>query len=319
MLPFKLKPSYKDYIWGGTRLKTEFGKKTGLATLAESWELSAHADGPSIITTGELAGTPFSDFFSMYPALCGSKNRARADFPILIKLIDAAEALSIQVHPADDYARAHENDNGKTEMWYVLDHAPGAFLYFGFAGDITREEFARRIADGTLTEVLRAVPVQKGDVFFIPAGTIHAIGAGIVLAEVQQNSNATYRVFDYGRTGADGKPRALHIEKALDVTSLHPADTHAPGAAAPLEMEGCTLHRLASCGSFTVDALALTGEYKGAQDGSTFTSVLCTDGSGILAAEGGTLEARKGDSLFIPADVAAYRLSGFGSFLLTTT
>ena len=148
------------------------------------------------------------------------------DFPILTKLIDAKDNLSIQVHPSNEYALEHEHQYGKTEMWYILDCEPGAFLYYGFDHAITKEEFERRIQDNTLTEVLNAAPVHKGDVFFNPSGTLHAICRGIVIAEIQQNSNVTYRVYDYGRVGADGKPRALHIRQALDVTQLTP-----PGAA----------------------------------------------------------------------------------------
>ncbi len=319
MQPFKLKPAYKDYIWGGQKLKTEFGKKTGLATVAESWELSAHPDGSSIITTGELAGTSLSDFFKMYPSLCGTKNEIRADFPILVKLIDAARRLSVQVHPDDAYARVHENDNGKTEMWVVLEAEPGATLYHGFSREVTKEELTQRIEDGTVEEVLRKVPAKMGDVFFIAAGDIHAIGAGLVIAEIQENSNATYRVYDYGRTDDAGNPRPLHIQKALDVTRLTPVYSSPPGEGNPVKANGCTLKQLASCPYFTVDTLALNGAFQNRQDGGSFTAVLCTDGSGLLTADKATLEAKKGDTLFVPSDVAEYALSGCGSFLLITT
>lgn len=317
MLPFKLIPAYKDYIWGGTRLKTEYGKSTDLDILAESWELSAHPDGSSVIATGELAGTRFDDFVSRFPRLCGTAGAGHDRFPILIKFIDSNAALSIQVHPGDDYGWRTEGEPGKTEMWVVLDCRPDAFLYFGLQHPLEREEFARRIADGTLTDVLQQVPVHPGDVFFIAAGTIHAIGAGITLAEIQENSNTTYRVFDFGRLGADGKPRPLHIEKALDVTSLGPAGADIPGAQPPAAVPGGTLQQLAACPWFSVARLALDGRYTHRLDSTSFVSVLCTGGEGTLEAEATRLPVAKGDSLFVPADNTGFTLAGHGEFLLT--
>lgn len=180
-------------------------------------------------------------------------------FPVLIKLIDAARPLSVQVHPDDAYAQRVEGEPGKTEMWYVVDAQPGAQLYYGFQRELTREEAARRIADGTLTDVLNAVPVKAGDVFFIDAGTVHAIGAGILIAEIQQNSNTTYRVFDYGRLGADGKPRALHVEKALDVARLCPPERPAGPMGKPEQNGDCTSTLLAKCGYFTARLLDVAG------------------------------------------------------------
>ena len=219
MKALQLTPACKDYLWGGQRLKTDFGVQSDLDPLAEAWVLSCHPDGPSLLPDG----TTLADYLVAHPEAAGSHCEAFADFPVLVKLIDAKRDLSIQVHPSDAYALEHEHQYGKTEMWVVLAAEPGAFLYYGFDHEITKEEFARRIRENTLTEVLHAAPVQKGDVFFIPSGTLHAICKGIVIAEVQQNSNVTYRVYDYGRVGADGKPRALHIEQALAVTDLRPA------------------------------------------------------------------------------------------------
>ena len=261
----KLTPSCKDYLWGGERLKAEFGVRSELHPLAEAWVLSAHPDGPSYLEDGSM----LAEYLAAHPEAAGTHCRKFEQFPILTKFIDAKNDLSIQVHPSDAYALEHEGQYGKTEMWYVLDAEPGAFLYHGFAHEITREEIARRIQENTLTEVLNAVPVKKGDVFFIPAGTLHSICKGIVIAEVQQNSNVTYRVYDYGRVGADGKPRALHIEQALAVTELCP-----PKA---LDFGG----HLAQCGYFTVDAI--TGDYEGIADGTSFVSLLITEGGGTLS------------------------------------
>lgn len=315
MRPFKLLPAYKDYLWGGTKLKTIFHKPTEFETVAESWELSAHPDGDGVIAQGEYAGMRFSEFVRDHPEALGTKG-AGGNFPILIKLIDAAKSLSIQVHPDDAYALREEGEPGKTEMWYILDCEPGAFLYFGLDREITREELRRRLIDGTITEILYPAPVHKGDVFFICAGTIHAIGAGILLAEIQENSNTTYRVYDFGRIGADGKQRPLHIEKALDVADLKPAERQAPGAAFLEETPDYTLRRLAACEYFRVEQLALSGEYRRLLDGGSFISLLCTDGKAELDCAG-KMRVEKGDSIFLPAGHESFTLSGHGEYLIT--
>ena len=215
--PLLLKPTIKDYLWGGTKLKTDFGFKTEKDIAAEAWVLSLHKDGMNIVLNGEYSGKPLNEVLETWGKSALGKNAERFSyFPILIKLIDAKQKLSVQVHPDDKYALSVEGEYGKTEMWYVVDCDEGAELIYGFKEDISKEEFESRIKDNTLTEVCNFVPVNKGDVFFIEAGTLHAIGEGILIAEVQQNSNTTYRVSDYGRLGADGKPRPLHIEKAVD-------------------------------------------------------------------------------------------------------
>ena len=181
----KLAPAFKDYLWGGTKLKESYGKKTDLDIVAESWELSTHPDGESVVTTGPYAGMKLSEYVNALGKDClGTKGNAFEFFPILIKFIDAKQPLSIQVHPDNEYALRVEKEYGKTEMWYVLDCEEGASLYFGVNKEVTKEEFARRIQDGTLLEILKKVPVHKGDVFFIKAGTIHAIGAGIQICEI---------------------------------------------------------------------------------------------------------------------------------------
>ena len=224
METIKLTPACKDYLWGGEKLRQDYGIQSQLHPLAEAWVLSCHPDGPSVVATGPLAGKTLPEYIQEKgPGCLGADCEKFTDFPILAKFIDAKGDLSIQVHPSNEYALAHEHQFGKTEMWYVLDCEPGATLYYGFQHQISREEFQQRIQDNTLTEVLNAVPVEKGDLFFIPAGTLHAIRKGIVVAEIQQNSNVTYRIYDYGRVGADGKPRQLHIQQALEVTQRTPA------------------------------------------------------------------------------------------------
>lgn len=295
----RLKPSCKDYLWGGECLKAEFGVQSDLHPLAEAWVLSAHPDGPSYLEDGST----LADYLATHPEAAGTHCRKFEQFPILTKFIDAKNDLSIQVHPSDAYALEHEGQYGKTEVWYVLDAEPGAFLYYGFAHEITKEEFAKRIRENTLTEVLNAVPVKQGDVFFIPAGTLHAICKGIVIAEVQQNSNVTYRVYDYGRVGADGKPRALHVEKALDVTLRTPPVKHDFGS------------HLAQGEYFTVDAK--NGAFEDTADEKSFVSLLVTDGEGELTCGGETVVVKKGDSFFLPAGSGNYAVRGTCQTLVT--
>lgn len=315
--PLKLQPAFKDYLWGGERLKTEYGKRTALSPLAESWELSCHRDGPSVIAEGPHAGKTLAEYVAENPACLGTKHKGGV-FPVLIKLIDAAKPLSVQVHPSDAYAQRVEGEPGKTEMWYVLDAAPGAALYYGFSKEITRGEAAERIANGTLTDVLNAVPVQAGDVFFIEAGTVHAIGAGILIAEIQQNSNTTYRVFDYGRVGADGKPRALHVEKALEVSRLCPPTRPAGPIGKPEQKGGLTDTLLAACEYFTTRLLAVTGSAPLCADAESFHSLLCLGGEGAVMWDGKAIPFQKGDSLFLPAGLGDYRIAGDAQLILTT-
>ena len=311
MRPFLLKPAFKDYLWGGDKLKRFYNKRADLDLIAESWELSVCKDGESVIASGKLSGMTLREFAQKYPALLGAKGGIK----LLIKLIDAKQDLSVQVHPDDAYAARVENDTGKTEVWHVLECEPGAFLYYGFAKKTAVEEICGRIHDNTITEILRKVYVKPGDTIFIPAGTIHAVGAGIVIAEIQQNSNLTYRVYDFDRRGADGKPRELHVQKALDVMKLEPS---APNIGNPPvdEASGYTVSRLASCEYFTVDKLMLNGAWTRETDGD-YLSVLCTDGEGVLDC-GGSLAVKKGDSIFIPADNPHFSISGTGSFLISS-
>lgn len=194
----KLSPAFKDYLWGGTKLREVYGKKCDYDKVAESWELSTHKAGESRLTAGGINGPTLSEYFEKAGCSVLGENCGKfEDFPVLIKFIDAKEPLSIQVHPSDEYAMRVEHEYGKTEMWYIMDCEPNAFLYFGVNREVTKEEFRERIENNTVLEVLNRVDVHKGDVFFIESGTIHAIGAGIMICEIQQNSNCTYRVYDY--------------------------------------------------------------------------------------------------------------------------
>ncbi|MCD7957080.1 MAG: class I mannose-6-phosphate isomerase [Lachnospiraceae bacterium] len=312
MCIFKLRPACKEYLWGGQRLKMEYGKVTNAVILAESWELSCHPDGPSVIRNGSYAGKTLAEYIEAegWEVLGTHCGRFR-DFPILIKFIDANQNLSIQVHPDNQYALKNEGQYGKTEMWYVVDAGKDAFLYYGFKEEITKEEFAERIEKDTLPDVLNAVPVRKGDVLFIEPGTIHAIGQNILIAEIQQNSNVTYRVYDYGRVGKDGKKRDLHIEKALAVTNR-----------VPLKKGDNSYPHVADCDYFTVDKLNLDGSrmkrMEGTVTGESFLSILILDGDGVITCGNDALLYQKGDSLFLPAGSGEYRIEGSCDALLTS-
>lgn len=308
MAILKLKPSCKEYLWGGRKLIEEFGKTFDGEKLAETWELSCHKNGPSTIVNGEYAGKTLLEYIEENGKAVLGKNCEKFDnFPILIKFIDAKDNLSIQVHPNNEYALRVEGQYGKTEMWYVVDAAPSASLYFGFSREVSREEFADRIRNNTLLEVLNRVPVKKGDVFFIEAGTIHAIGEGILIAEIQQNSDVTYRVYDYGRTGADGKPRELHIDKAVAVTNTVPGtDKKEFGS------------HIGVCEYFTVDKLDIKEEFRGKVTKNSFCSLLILEGRGSLTAGEETVELKKGDSIFMNASDYEFKAVGNLELLMTT-
>ena len=305
MPAFQLIPACKDYIWGGHRhLREDFGVQSELNPLAEAWVLSSHPDGPSVIKGGDYNGMAFPDYLAKLGGKAvGTLGEKFEQFPMLIKLIDAEQNLSVQVHPSDEYALEHEGQYGKTEMWVVLDAVPGAYLYYGFEREVTKEEFAARIADGTLTSILHKAPVKKGDVFFIPAGTLHAIGEGLVIAEIQQNSNVTYRVYDYDRVGADGRPRPLHVEKALEVTDLHPVGAMDFGP------------HLGECGCFAVDGY--DGPFTARCGPGSFHALLVTEGEGRWICGGEARTIRKGECLFLPAGSGGYAVEGGCKVLVT--
>ena len=302
MYPLLLKPTIKDYLWRGTKLKTEYGLETDKEIAAEGWMLSCHKDGSNIVLNGEFKGKTLPQVLEIWGDKALGKNSLKFEyFPILIKLIDAADRLSVQVHPNDEYALKNEGEYGKTEMWYAVDCEKGAQLIYGLNREVEKEEFEERIKDNTLSEICNFVPVNKGDVFFIEAGTLHAIGKGILIAEVQQNSNTTYRVSDYGRIGADGKPRELHIKKAIDVTNRSvPKIPY--GSNGKIENTNFgTVRNLAECDYFTAKIISLNGKTEIYCEES-FISLVILSGEITLAYNNGTLTAKKGDSIFIPAD-----------------
>ncbi|MFA6849103.1 MAG: type I phosphomannose isomerase catalytic subunit [Selenomonadaceae bacterium] len=318
MYPLKLQAPLKDYIWGGTALKTKYNKVTDLEKVAESWELACHKDGHSIILNGEASGMTLESYIAQQgERILGTHGSRFTYFPLLIKLIDAKDNLSVQVHPENEYALRVEGEYGKTEMWYIVDCEPGASLLYGFKKEISKEEFERRIADHTLLDVCNRVMVHKGDVFFIEAGTLHAIGKGILIAEIQQNSNTTYRIYDYDRLGNNGKPRELHVAKALDVTKRVPP-VHETKAA--LEMDFFANYKadlLVQCEYFTVYHFDLHGKCHLQATKKSFQSILLLDGILEIEYASGEMRIEKGESVFIPAEMGEYTIKGEGNFILS--
>lgn len=337
--PLLLSPAGKDYIWGGRRLKDDFGKDIDLTPLAETWECSTHPDGISKVAgtsvsdaTGCLIGEneqPFdkplflTDLIRRHPELLGTHPQVTEDggLPILVKFIDAADRLSVQVHPSDEYAKAHENGSlGKIEMWYVIDADPGVQLVYGFSEDMGDGKLEKALAAGTIEKYLQYVPVQPGDVFFIEPGTVHAIGAGILLAEIQESSNLTYRLYDYGRPGKDGKPRELHVEKALQVVNRKASTEPRQPLRVLRYQPGYASEFLCRCRYFQVERVLLNTErirpMAPYRTGSTsFEVLLCIDGCGTFFWEDEHLPFFKGDCIFVPADSVNMHIHGQAELL----
>lgn len=318
--PLLLRPSGKDYLWGGSRLNDEFEKNIDLTPLAETWECSTHPDGPSYVVGGTFDEQELAEVLRAHPEYLGERHKGENALPILIKFIDAKKDLSVQVHPTDAYAQEHENGQlGKTEMWYVLDASKDAKLVYGLKREHTEQQMRDAIANGTLMKDLQWVPVKKDDLFFIEAGTIHAIGAGALVAEIQENSNLTYRLYDYDRVGKDGKKRELHIDKALDVANLK-------GSAEPKQplrvlkyRQGIAAELLTRCKYFEVYRMIVNTERRQKvhyrADEIAFRVLLCVDGCGTISYEGGNLLFYKGDCIFVPADSETLTIHGQAQFL----
>ena len=330
--PFLLRPTGKDYLWGGRRLKDDFDKSLDMMPLAETWECSTHPDGPSVVASGEYKGMTLTEVLRLHPQYLGDRATHKANapaqremmdgqLPILIKLIDAKENLSVQVHPDDTYAAARENGSlGKTEMWYVLDAARDASLIYGFHHDMDKEQLRESLQNGTVEKYLQKVPIHKDDVFYIPAGTVHAIGAGALIAEIQQSSNLTYRMYDYERIDRTGQKRPLHIDKALDVVNLKGSSHPRQPMRILKYTRGCASEFLCRCKYFQVERLLLNTEQcrKMADIKSTvntFQVLLCTGGCGVLYGENTVINFYKGDCIFLPADSIPMKMHGRAQML----
>ena len=325
-IPFLLAPATKDYLWGGSRLKDEYSKETDLFPLAETWECSTHPDGLCMIASGSMSGLYLSDILALRPEFRGTHcdHLPAGELPVVIKLIDAKSDLSVQVHPDDTYAFEHENgQKGKIEMWYVLDATRDAKLVYGFQHDMDKTALRKSLEAGTVERFLNKVPVRKDNVFFVEPGQVHAIGAGTLVAEIQESSNLTYRMYDYNRKDKNGRLRELHIDKALDVVDLRGS----ANPRQPMRMlnfhTGYATELLGRCRYFKTERMILNTERsrKMATIRSTresFIALLCTDGSGTMFWERSYLPFFKGDCIFIPADSEPIQLHGKSTLLKVT-
>lgn len=306
MQMYLLKPYCAKAIWGGKNLNLKYGK-TDYEDIAEAWELSGYKGKESVVASGNEKGLTINELVDKYgkSAFLGTKAEKHDKFPLLIKFIDAAAPLSIQVHPSDENAKDLGADGGKTEMWIICDCEEGAFLYFGAKERISPELFRSAILDGSITEYLNKVPVKKGDTFFIKAGTIHAIGAGITICEIQQTSDTTYRLYDYKRKDKDGNERELHIEKGIVASNLEPvSDFYEKGV-----MDGCEL-KLVSCPFFNVSRIEVKADCEIFVDKDSFAALTVTDGDGVMTSEASTVTVSKGDTVFVPANSGKITLNG---------
>lgn len=317
LYPLKFKPVYKERIWGGRKIETAFGKKLPEGQLiGESWELSGVEGDVSVVSNGKLKGNSLQELIETYMGdLVGEKvfEKYGEEFPLLIKLIDADDVLSIQVHPDDKLAAERHHSFGKTEMWYVMDHEPGAELYVGFNQPVDKAKYMEYLNAGKLAELLKAYKVRNGESFFIPAGTIHAIGKGLLIAEIQQTSDITYRVFDWNRVDPKtGEGRELHTELALDAIDFNPRSDYKT-VAVPLKNQAVTLEK---CPYFQTNTVTVDGTAErdyAALD--SFVIYICLDGEMEMAWEGGSDTLSKGETVLVPADFNEITLTGKGSLL----
>lgn len=305
---FELKPVTKHIIWGGERLSRDYGMGEKGEKIAEAWELTCRGDGDNEIISGKYTGRLLSEFVRENPQALGTKQKGDR-FPLLIKLIDAEADLSIQVHPDDEYALSHTDDMGKTEMWYIVDAKPGAKLIYGLKRKYTRDELKTAIAAGTLESLMNYVEVKSGETYFIPSGLVHAIGAGILIAEIQQNSNITYRVYDYNRRQPDGSLRQLHIEPALDVIERFDPE------AVKVEKTGDVI---ASCKYFEVRAIAIDGEKTVCAGEESFLHLMITDGECEIICAGEKISTKKGGSVFVAAASGNVTLKGNATVIVSS-
>ncbi len=319
-IPFILRPAAKDYIWGGSKLNDDFNYNINISPFAEAWICSTHPDGPSKLGSGKL----LIDLLKEHPEYLGEHPLqtmdGRAELPILIKFIDAKNDLSVQVHPDDDYAYEHENGSlGKTEMWYVLDAEKSASLVYGFNHDVKASQVRKGAETGKIEKYLNHVKIQKNDVFYIESGTVHAIGAGALICEIQESSNLTYRLYDYNRVDKDGNKRQLHIDKALEVANLKSSVMPRQPMRMLKYKNGCASELLTRCKYFQVERLLLNTEgrilpeYRA--EANSFHALVVIDGCGVVCGDGFSINFFKGDCVFVPADSVVMKLHGKAQML----
>ncbi|MEK3827828.1 MULTISPECIES: type I phosphomannose isomerase catalytic subunit [Paenibacillus] len=311
--PLQFQPEFKERVWGGRALE-QFGLTPPEGHIGEGWMIADHANGTTKVINGPLAGKGLDEVREQLgTSWLGTKGVSEKGgrFPLLIKLLDCNDDLSVQVHPTDDYKALPPGELGKTEMWYVLDAKPGAHIIYGLNEGVDREELRKALENGTVMDTLRQVPVEAGDTFFIPAGTVHALCAGVVVAEIQQNSDTTYRIYDYNRPGLDGKPRELHVEDSLNVTAYEGAGATTMKTSNTVPGEWL---QLASCPYFVVEKGVVTERWDLSTTPDSFTILVVCEGEGALewsgSEEGEQLTLKAGQCYLLPANLGNYTLSG---------
>lgn len=304
MEPLFLEGVFQDKIWGGTKLRDEFGYDIPSETTGELWAISAHPNGPATVKNGEFAGKSLAELWDINKEIFG--NQEGEVFPLLTKIIDAQNDLSVQVHPDDAYGLANEGELGKTECWYVLSAEPDAEIVFGHNAE-SKEELRSLIDNGQWDDLLRSVQVKAGDFFYVPSGTVHAIGSGVMILETQQSSDTTYRLYDYDRRDDAGNTRELHIDQSIDVTTIPHSDQQPTTIIN--EQDNGTLTTLVSNDFFTVYEWSLTGEVSFEQEG-LYTLVSVVDGKGSLQIENDTYELNKGDHFLLPNEIRNWKIDG---------
>lgn len=311
--PLQFQPIFKDRIWGGTKLKTVLNKPITSFITGESWELSTVDGDVSVVANGEFAGKPLTVLIDGFPnEILGTQvfEIFGKQFPLLFKYLDAREDLSIQVHPNDQLASARHNSFGKTEMWYVLQADAGSSIIVGFKKDSNAAEFTENLNSKTLLSLLDTVPVEVGDVFFLETGTVHAIGAGLLIAEIQQTSDITYRLYDFDRVDADGNTRALHIDLALDAINYDKID-----AKKSYQKHENTSNEMVDCNYFTTNYISVSGTMKFKKDGRSFHVYMCTEGDFTITQENIAYHYKKGDTILMPAAISVFEFTGNASLL----
>ena len=313
LYPLQFEPILKERIWGGTKLKTELNKPITSDITGESWEISTVENDVSIVANGTFKGKSLNDLINEFPeALLGTKVYAQfgKQFPLLFKYLDAREDLSIQLHPNDELAKKRHNSFGKTEMWYVMQADTDARLIVGFKEKSSPQEFIQNLNNKTLLNILDTKKVLQGDVFMLNTGTIHAIGAGIVIAEIQQTSDITYRVYDFDRVDANGNKRELHIDLALEALNYEKIE-----AQRFYDKTENTSNEIVNCQYFTTNIIPLDGNITIHKDQTSFTVYMCVDGEFQLTINDESYTYKKGDTVLIPAALTDFQLAGKASIL----
>lgn len=307
LYPLLFEPVYKDYIWGGTKMASRFNRRIPIDIAAESWEIADRPEGMSIVRNGPLAGMTLRELAGLYGRDLIGRDRDSDAFPLLIKIIDAEQRLSVQVHP-DESSAGSSGGEPKTEAWFVLDAEPGAAVYAGFRRPSSEAEFREALSKGNVEQLLQPIPARPGELIFIPGGRVHCIGEGCLLLEVQQNSNTTYRVYDWGRLGNDGKPRELHLEEAMRVIRWD--DTGAKSQRANAESSQPGFHELLRCPHFRIERMQSLKDTSYSTDGRNFHALFVASGRIGVVSRPMTIDAGPGTSVLIPAGAGEYALQG---------